>query len=97
MVIAGFVYWQDVESLTWQVHEKGGGSAVIRFPRSAFHRHIPAKESAKASQHKQDSEIVEVTLALHSLDSDSEAVFREMQQHWENATLPQVERNPAYA
>lgn len=79
----GFIYWQDIEALTWLPHSEGGGSVLVEFHRGALQRQIPEEGSAISGKHH--GEIVSILLMLHWLDADSEMVFNEIQRAWARA------------
>lgn len=80
----GFIYWQDIESLTWLPSKtETGGSVEIQFHRGALQQHIP-KEDAPIPE-KQHGELIRILLLLYWLDADSEQVFQQMQRLWQQA------------
>ncbi|MBV7435206.1 hypothetical protein KRX19_09245 [Cardiobacteriaceae bacterium TAE3-ERU3] len=79
----GFIYWQDIEELTWLPRSEGGGSVFIEFHRGALQRNFPSVGASLPEKHH--GEVVSILLLLHWLDADSEQVFNEMQNAWEKA------------
>ena len=79
----GFIYWQDIEDLTWVAHSEGGGSVLVVFHRGALQMSFPEPDSALPKKHQ--GPLMSTLLLLYWLDADSEQVFNDMQASWQRA------------